>query len=237
MSRSGVPRARSHGVSAPLQRRRPVGRVARESAPARRRAGRAPPAGRAARGRSEGRGASGSPRIHRTLNSTLLPVAYISTVAEIKRGRRPGPSTTRDAILAAARERFSEHGYDRVRMRDVAADAGVDVALVTYHFGSKDGLFAAALEMPAPMAALMADVLEHGEHRRLRRALPAARARGLGRRAHRRRARRARALGDEPSARRRGGCARSSRPSCSRASRSGWTRPTPASAPPCSAPS
>ena len=84
-------------------------------------------------------------------------------MAEIKRGRRPGPSTTRDAILAAARERFSAHGFDRVRMRDVAADAGVDVALVTYHFGSKDGLFAAALEMPTPMAALMADVLEHGE--------------------------------------------------------------------------
>jgi AcrR family transcriptional regulator len=84
-------------------------------------------------------------------------------VAEIRRGRRPGPSTTRDAILAAARERFSAHGFDRVRMRDVAGDAGVDVALVTYHFGSKDGLFAAALEMPQPMAALMADVLEHGE--------------------------------------------------------------------------
>jgi len=84
-------------------------------------------------------------------------------VAEIKRGRRPGPSKTRDAILAAARERFSEQGYDRVRMRDVAAEAGVDVALVNYHFGSKDGLFAAALEMPTPMAALMADVLEQGE--------------------------------------------------------------------------
>jgi len=81
----------------------------------------------------------------------------------IKRGRRPGPSTTREAIRAAARERFSAQGYDRVRMRDVAADAGVDVALVTYHFGSKDGLFAAALEMPAPMASLMADVLEQGE--------------------------------------------------------------------------
>ena len=80
-----------------------------------------------------------------------------------KRGRRPGPSTTREAIRAAARDRFSAQGYDRVRMRDVAADAGVDVALVTYHFGSKDGLFAAALEMPAPMAALMADVLEQGE--------------------------------------------------------------------------
>ncbi len=84
-------------------------------------------------------------------------------MAEIKRGRRPGTSTTRDAILAAARERFSAQGYDRVRMRDVASDAGVDVALVTYHFGSKDGLFGAALEMPEPMASLMADVLEHGE--------------------------------------------------------------------------
>jgi AcrR family transcriptional regulator len=84
-------------------------------------------------------------------------------VSEIRRGRRPGPNTTRDAVLAAARERFAQHGYDRVRMRDVAADAGVDVALVTYHFGSKDGLFAAALEMHTPMAALMADVLEHGE--------------------------------------------------------------------------
>ena len=84
-------------------------------------------------------------------------------MAEIKRGRRPGTSTTRDAILAAARERFSAQGFDRVRMRDVASDAGVDVALVTYHFGSKDGLFGAALEMPEPMAALMADVLEHGE--------------------------------------------------------------------------
>ena len=81
----------------------------------------------------------------------------------VKRGRRPGPSTTREAIRAAARERFSAQGYDRVRMRDVALNAGVDVALVTYHFGSKDGLFAAALEMPAPMAALMADVLEHSE--------------------------------------------------------------------------
>lgn len=84
-------------------------------------------------------------------------------MAEIKRGRRPGPSTTRDGILAAARERFAGQGYDRVRMRDVAADAGVDVALVNYHFGSKDGLFAAALAMPTPLASLMADVLEQGD--------------------------------------------------------------------------
>ena len=79
------------------------------------------------------------------------------------RGRRPGPSTTREAIQAAARERFSAVGYDRTRLRDVAADAGVDVALVHYHFKSKDGLFAAALEMPVSLPELMADVLGEGE--------------------------------------------------------------------------
>ncbi len=90
-------------------------------------------------------------------------MAYISTVSEIKRGRRPGASTTREAILAAAREAFSARGYDRTRLRDVAEAAGVDVALVSYHFKSKDGLFAAALEMPVSMAELMADVLDEGE--------------------------------------------------------------------------
>jgi AcrR family transcriptional regulator len=79
------------------------------------------------------------------------------------RGRRPGPSTTREAILAAARERFSAQGYERTRLRDVAGDAGVDVALVHYHFKSKEGLFAAALEMPVSLPSLMADVLEGGE--------------------------------------------------------------------------
>ena len=84
-------------------------------------------------------------------------------MAEIKRGRRPGPSTTREAILAAARDSFSAQGYDRTRMRDVAAEAGVDVALVNYHFKSKDGLFAAALEMPVSLPDLLADVLDEGE--------------------------------------------------------------------------
>ena len=84
-------------------------------------------------------------------------------MGEIKRGRRPGPSKTREAILAAAREAFSAHGYDRTRMRDVAAAAGVDVALVNYHFKSKDGLFAAALEMPVSHPELLADVLDEGE--------------------------------------------------------------------------
>ena len=63
-------------------------------------------------------------------------------------GRRPGDSGTREAILAAARAAFAEHGYDRATIRGIAADAAVDPALVIHYFGSKDELFGAALEIP-----------------------------------------------------------------------------------------
>lgn len=78
------------------------------------------------------------------------------------RGRRPGASDTRSAILAAARARFAAHGYDRTRIRDVAADAGVDAALVHYFFGSKDGLFAAVMELPFRPAEVIEPVLAEG---------------------------------------------------------------------------
>jgi AcrR family transcriptional regulator len=62
-------------------------------------------------------------------------------------GRRPGPSTTRAEILAAARTSFAEVGYDRTSVRGVAARAGVDPALVHRFFGSKDDLLVAALTL------------------------------------------------------------------------------------------
>jgi AcrR family transcriptional regulator len=60
-------------------------------------------------------------------------------------GRRPGPSTTREEILAAARERFAKRGYDGTSLREIAERAGVDPALVRRFFGSKEGLLVAAL--------------------------------------------------------------------------------------------
>lgn len=54
---------------------------------------------------------------------------------------------TRADILAAARARFAADGYDRTTMRAVAADVGVDPALVFRYFGSKQDLFAAAAEL------------------------------------------------------------------------------------------
>ncbi|MEP6503401.1 MAG: TetR family transcriptional regulator [Betaproteobacteria bacterium] len=52
---------------------------------------------------------------------------------------------TRARILAAARVRFSVDAYENVGTRDIAADAGVDAALVNRYFGGKEKLFDEAL--------------------------------------------------------------------------------------------
>jgi AcrR family transcriptional regulator len=65
------------------------------------------------------------------------------------RGRRRGKPETRAAVLEVARRRFLAEGYQAVTLRSIAAEAGVDVALVSYFFGSKKGLFGAALALPA----------------------------------------------------------------------------------------
>ena len=54
---------------------------------------------------------------------------------------------TRDRILLAAREEFSERGYEKTSVRGIAKAAGVDPALVHHYFGTKDDVFAAAIEV------------------------------------------------------------------------------------------
>lgn len=63
-------------------------------------------------------------------------------------GRTPGSPPNREAILEAARGYFASHGYDRATIRGIAAEAGVDPALVHHYFGSKDQLLVAALKLP-----------------------------------------------------------------------------------------
>ena len=58
-------------------------------------------------------------------------------------GRRPGPSSTRAEITTAAARRFAAAGYDATSLRQVAADASVDPALVRRFFGDKEQLFTA----------------------------------------------------------------------------------------------
>lgn len=53
---------------------------------------------------------------------------------------------TRADILSAARHRFATDGYEPTTLRAIAADVGVDAALVSRYFGSKQDLFATATE-------------------------------------------------------------------------------------------
>jgi AcrR family transcriptional regulator len=63
-------------------------------------------------------------------------------------GRRPGAPDTREDILAAARRAFAARGYEATSLRSIAKQVHVDPALLVHYFGSKDGLFLDALEVP-----------------------------------------------------------------------------------------
>ena len=75
------------------------------------------------------------------------------------RGRRPGPSRTRAAILEAARRQFGERGYDRTSLRSIAGEASVDPALVSHFFGSKQRLFVEVVELPFDPAETLLGIL------------------------------------------------------------------------------
>lgn len=77
-------------------------------------------------------------------------------------GRRPGPSTTAAAILAAARTLFAGSGYQATTIRAVAERAGVNQALVRHFYGSKHQLFLAALEFPPELLGQMLDAMQAG---------------------------------------------------------------------------
>lgn len=63
------------------------------------------------------------------------------------RGReRRDPAGTRQALLRAGAELFAERGFDGVPTEDLAARAGVNKALISYHFGGKRGLYVAILQ-------------------------------------------------------------------------------------------
>jgi AcrR family transcriptional regulator len=63
-------------------------------------------------------------------------------------GRPAGNSDTRERILDNARVLFARNGISNTSIRAVAAAAGVDSALVHHYFGTKEKLFAAAVQIP-----------------------------------------------------------------------------------------
>ena len=49
-------------------------------------------------------------------------------------------AATRNLVFAAAERLFAAHGFQKVSVRDITAEAGVNLASINYHFGSKDAL-------------------------------------------------------------------------------------------------
>lgn len=87
----------------------------------------------------------------------------LNAVRELPRTVRPGVTrpkarkageATRERMLDAAEALFAKHGYHGTSLRDVAEASGARIALVTYHFGTKDLLFDKVVERRASYMAL-----------------------------------------------------------------------------------
>lgn len=87
------------------------------------------------------------------------------TPAERQRGRpRKGDEHDTGSLLEAALASFAEHGFDKTPLRLIAARAGVDVALISYRYGSKFGLWKAVVTSVAEESLQQTqDFLRHAE--------------------------------------------------------------------------
>lgn len=61
-------------------------------------------------------------------------------------GRADAGAATRTALLDAARAAFGRAGFDGASVRTITGEAGTNLGAITYHFGSKRGLYEAVLE-------------------------------------------------------------------------------------------
>lgn len=66
---------------------------------------------------------------------------------------------TKAALLDAAREVFTEQGYESATVRAIAGRAGVDPAMVNHWFGGKEGLFTSAMRIPVNTTELVPELL------------------------------------------------------------------------------
>jgi AcrR family transcriptional regulator len=87
-------------------------------------------------------------------------------VTESRRTRgRPRSGDTSDrrtAILDAARSQFAAKGFGGASLRAIAAEAGVDVSLISHYFGDKSRLLVATMQLPVDPIEKIASVVEGG---------------------------------------------------------------------------
>jgi AcrR family transcriptional regulator len=85
--------------------------------------------------------------------------------AERQRGRpKKGNEHGNENLLEAALASFAEHGFDQTPLRVIATRAGVDVALISYRYGSKYGLWKAVVIFVAEESLQqMEEFLRHAE--------------------------------------------------------------------------
>ena len=88
---------------------------------------------------------------------------------QVQANRKPGrPSSkgsfdSRQALIDAARELFAGNGYDEVSIKRIADAAGVNPAMIQYHFGGKSGLLETAFdEAIAPVVAELGTLSSRG---------------------------------------------------------------------------
>ena len=62
-------------------------------------------------------------------------------ISEQKEGNSGPDKPVQDRLLNAAEELFSEHGFEGTSIRDIAKDAGCNIAAINYYFGGKDKLY------------------------------------------------------------------------------------------------
>lgn len=77
-------------------------------------------------------------------------------------GRSRDGEATREALLAAAAVLFAAHGYDGTTVDVIAMKAGVNKAMINYHFQGKGGLYKAILRRDFGWATTRLDELEQG---------------------------------------------------------------------------
>ncbi len=68
------------------------------------------------------------------------------THKEMTRDYHHKDASTRDLLLTAAKRVFAEQGFDGATVKALADAAGVNVSLVSYYFGGKEGLYKTCLE-------------------------------------------------------------------------------------------